>query len=117
VLEAKTSMTKSELIQSIGTRMPHLQTQNLQRAVNTLFDSIADELRQGRRTEIRGFGSFSVRHRRARQGRNPKTGTSTAVPAKRVPFFVTGKKLAERVNENRLKYPIAKDETNPMGSS
>ncbi|MEE8408566.1 MAG: HU family DNA-binding protein, partial [Myxococcota bacterium] len=58
------------------------------------------------RIEIRGFGSFSVRHRRARMGRNPKTGDSIAVPPKRVPFFTVGHELKDRVDAGRHKHPI-----------
>ena len=59
---------------------------------------MTDALKDGDRIEIRGFGSFSVRHRRARMGRNPKTGTSIAVPPKRVPFFTVGHDLRKRIN-------------------
>lgn len=88
--------------------MPHLSARDVEIVVNTIFDSMTDALGKGDRIEIRGFGSFSVRHRRARQGRNPKTGDSIAVPPKRVPFFTVGHELRERVNEGRLKYPIVR---------
>ena len=68
-----------------------------------MFDAMTGALRHGHRIEIRGFGSFSVRHRRSRQGRNPKTGELIDVPAKRVPFFTVGHELRQRVNEGRLK--------------
>ena len=101
-------MTKSSLIQSVATRMPHLSARDVEIVVNTIFDSMTEALGKGDRIEIRGFGSFSVRHRRARMGRNPKTGDSIAVPPKRVPFFTVGHELRERVNDGRLKYPIVK---------
>jgi len=101
-------MTKSGLIQSIAVKMPHVSARDVEIVVNTIFDSMTNALRGGDRIEIRGFGSFSVRHRRARQGRNPKTGESIAVPPKRVPFFVVGHELRNRVNDGRLKYPIVK---------
>lgn len=66
--------------------------------VNTILDSMTEALAAGDRIEIRGFGSFSVRHRRARTGRNPKTGELISVPAKRVPFFTAGNELRVRVD-------------------
>ena len=99
-------MTKSGLIQAVAARMPHLSARDVEIVVNTIFDAMTGALQTGDRIEIRGFGSFSVRHRRARMGRNPKTGESIAVPPKRVPFFTVGHDLRERVNEGRLTYPI-----------
>jgi integration host factor subunit beta len=66
--------------------------------VNTIFDSIGDALAKAEKVELRGFGSFRVRRRNARRGRNPKTGSSVNVPEKRVPFFKVGKRLKELVN-------------------
>ena len=66
--------------------------------VNAVFESLADALRRGERIEIRGFGSFVVKHREARDGRNPRTGKRVAVAAKRVPFFKVGKELRLRVD-------------------
>ena len=94
-------MTKSDLIQSISERMPHLPAKDVEVVVNTIFNSMADELKEGGRVEIRGFGSFSVRTRRSRQGRNPKTGELISVPEKQVPFFTVGNELRKRVNDGR----------------
>lgn len=91
-------MTKSELIQAVAQRLPHLSTRDVEIVVNTIFNSLTTVLQRGERIEIRGFGSFSVRHRRARLGRNPKSGESIEVPAKRVPFFTVGHELKERVD-------------------
>jgi integration host factor subunit beta len=102
-------MTKSGLIEKLVTHYKSLPPAGVEKAVNTLFDGMTDELARGGRIEVRGFGSFSVRHRRAKQGRNPKTGATIAVPPKRVPFFTTGVDLAKRVDEGRLKYGAAKD--------
>jgi integration host factor subunit beta len=66
--------------------------------VNAMFDAMANSLARGERIEIRGFGSFAVKHRRARQGRNPKTGAIVKVDAKRIPFFRAGKELRIEVN-------------------
>ena len=83
-------MTKGELITAIATKHPALPGHGVETAINLVFDSMTAELAKNGRVEIRGFGSFSVRHRRARQGRNPKTGASIAVPPKRVPFWAHG---------------------------
>lgn len=91
-------MTKSGLIEAVLARMPHLSSKDVEVVVNTMFDSMIAALEREERIEIRGFGSFSVRHRRPRTGRNPKTGEEIAVPAKRVPFFTVGHELKERVN-------------------
>ena len=91
-------MTKSELIARMAAKHPELPAADLEKVVNTIFDEIADALATGGRVELRGFGAFSVREREARRGRNPRTGESVSVPAKRVPFFKTGKELRERVN-------------------
>ena len=99
-------MKRSDIIATVAKKQPALPAAAIERAVNTVFEAIADELGRGGRVEVRSFGSFSVRRRGARRGRNPKTGASIAVPPKRVPFFVTGVDLANRVNEGRLKYPI-----------
>ncbi|MBN1962408.1 MAG: integration host factor subunit beta [Deltaproteobacteria bacterium] len=91
-------MTKSGLMEIIATRISHLPARDIELVINTIFDTMTDALNKGDRIEIRGFGSFSVRHRRARTGRNPKTGTTIEVPPKRVPFFTVGHELRERVN-------------------
>jgi integration host factor subunit beta len=104
-------MTKSGLIQVVAARMPHISARDVEIVVNTIFDSMTSALQVGDRIEIRGFGSFSVRHRRARMGRNPKTGESIAVPPKRVPFFTVGHDLKERVNAGRLDHPIVDSAT------
>ncbi len=91
-------MTKSGLIEAVLARMPNLALKDVEIVINTMFDSMTQALEREERIEIRGFGSFSVRHRRPRTGRNPKTGEEIAVPAKRVPFFTVGHELKERVN-------------------
>lgn len=91
-------MTKSELISRLSSKNPSLHQNDLEKVVNTLFDEITTALQRGDRVELRGFGAFSIREREARTGRNPRTGESVQVPAKRVPFFKTGKELREKVN-------------------
>ena len=91
-------MTKSQLIQRMAELNPHLYQRDVERIVSTIFDEISEALAQGNRVELRGFGAFSVKHRDARQGRNPRTGESVQVEKKAVPFFKTGKKLREMLN-------------------
>lgn len=91
-------MIKSELIQLISQKNPHLYHRDIELIINTVFDEIIQALGNGDRVELRGFGAFSVKSRQARTGRNPRTGDQVAVDAKRVPFFKTGKELRERLN-------------------
>lgn len=92
-------MTKSELIQRLAERNPHLFLRDVEKIVDTFFDEITTALARGDRVELRGFGAFSVKHREARTGRNPRTGETVQVEAKRLPFFKTGKALREKLNE------------------
>jgi len=92
-------MTKSELIQRLAERNPHLYQRDVERIVSTVFDEIAAALSRGDRVELRGFGAFSVKRRGARMGRNPRTGESVQVGEKHTPFFKTGKELRERLND------------------
>tara|TARA_R110002072_G_scaffold77949_2_gene181203 strand:- start:397 stop:678 length:282 start_codon:yes stop_codon:yes gene_type:complete len=91
-------MTKSELIQRLADMNPHLYLRDIEKIVETIFDEITNALAAGDRVELRGFGAFSVKHREARTGRNPRTGESVDVEAKRLPFFKTGKALREKLN-------------------
>ncbi|MBJ94502.1 MAG: integration host factor subunit beta [Rickettsiales bacterium] len=91
-------MTKSDLINEVAEQLPELPRKQVELLVNTVFGSMSDALAGGDRIEVRGFGSFHVRQRAARVGRNPKTGEEVQVAATRVPFFRVGKELRERVN-------------------
>lgn len=91
-------MIKSELIASLAAANPHLYQRDVERIVSTVFEEISAALARGDRVELRGFGSFSVKRRPARIGRNPRTGESVSVAEKYVPFFKTGKELRERLN-------------------
>ncbi|MES1927781.1 integration host factor subunit beta [Salinisphaera dokdonensis CL-ES53] len=91
-------MTKSELIERLVQRQAHMSHRDVELAVKLLLDDVIAELASGGRVEIRGFGSFSVHHRPARRGRNPKTGEAVDIPRKYVPHFKPGKELRERVN-------------------
>ena len=91
-------MTKSELIQRLAEKNPHLYLRDVEKIVDTIFDEISAALANGDRVELRGFGAFSVKKRDARVGRNPRTGESVSVNEKHVPFFKTGKLLRDRLN-------------------
>ena len=91
-------MTKSELVEKLSTNAVGLNKKDAEVVVNTIFGSIGDALVSGDRVEIRGFGSFSVRERDAREARNPKSGEVVSIPAKKTPFFKTGKELRSRVD-------------------
>lgn len=91
-------MTKSELIAGLTTDHPHLRGADIEAIVGTIFNEITSALARGARVELRGFGAFTVKHRDARTGRNPRTGEAVPVEEKSVPFFKAGKELRERVN-------------------
>ena len=92
-------MTKSDLILRLAEMYPHLLQRDIERIVGTVFDEITNALARGNRVELRGFGAFSVKHRDARMGRNPRTGEPVQVDEKFVPFFKTGKQLRDRLND------------------
>lgn len=91
-------MTKAELVEDVA-RAAELTKKDAERLVEIVFESIIDTLNQGEKIELRGFGSFRVRERGARRGRNPKTGDPVDIPAKRVPYFKPGKELKELIND------------------
>jgi integration host factor subunit beta len=93
-------MIRSELVQKLCTDFPDLTQREVEGVVSAIFDSITDQLAQGGRVELRGFGAFSTRQRDARVGRNPRTGEAVSVNAKRVPYFKPGKEMRERLNLN-----------------
>jgi integration host factor subunit beta len=92
-------MTKAQIIERVSEQVTTLTKRQAEIVVNTIFNSIRNSLQKGDKTEIRGFGSFRLRNRRMKEGRNPKTGTTVSVPAKRVPFFKAGKELKELLNK------------------
>ena len=95
---AANSMIKSELVQRIAAQNPHLYRRDVENIVNAILGEVIAALSRGDRVELRGFGAFSVKHRPARTGRNPRTGAHVAVEQKSVPFFKTGKEMRERLN-------------------
>lgn len=95
-------MTKSELVERLQRKFPDLQGKDVDTAVRTILDAVAESLAAGRRVEIRGFGSFGVNHRPPRAGRNPMSGVPVRVPAKHRLHFKAGKELRERVNSRPI---------------
>ena len=91
-------MIKSELVQKLADQNPHLFHRDVESLVNAILDGISDAMARGDRVELRGFGAFSVKHRPARIGRNPRTGEKVQVEEKHTPFFKTGKEMRERMN-------------------
>ena len=92
-------MTKAELVEEVA-RVAELTKKHSEVIVNTVFDSIIEALQKDEKIELRGFGSFRIRQRRSRQGRNPKTGDKVDVPAKKIPYFKPGKELKELINSD-----------------
>ncbi|MEM8960088.1 MAG: integration host factor subunit beta [Acidobacteriota bacterium] len=90
-------MTKADLVEQVA-HTTALTKKHAELIVNTVFESIVESLREGDKIELRGFGSFRIRQRNARIGRNPKTGEKVPVPAKRIPYFKPGKELKEMLN-------------------
>ena len=91
-------MIRSELVQKLCDDYPDLTLKEVERVVATFYDSIIEQLQNGGRIELRGFGAFSTRARDARRGRNPRTGEAVDVEAKKVPYFKPGKEMRERLN-------------------
>ena len=92
-------MTKSELIERIAMNNPHLYITDVERLVNTVFNTMRDALEDGNRVELRGFGAFGVKTRNARVARNPRNGLEVSVKEKNVPYFRCGRVLKERINK------------------
>lgn len=99
-------MTKRDLIEEVARQYPRFSRRDAEVMVNAVFDSMTDALAKGERIEIRGFGSFIVKQRAAREGRNPRTGAVVSVAAKKVPLFKVGKELRLRVDGQ----PVSEDD-------
>lgn len=91
-------MTKAELVEEVA-KASELTKKDAERLVEIVFQSLIETLNRGEKIELRGFGSFRLRERNSRRGRNPKTGSSVDIPAKRVAYFKPGKELREIINE------------------
>ena len=92
------SMIKSELVQRIAGQNPHLYQRDIENIVNAVLGEITAALARGDRVELRGFGAFSVKHRPARTGRNPRTGEAVEIKAAKMPKFRAGKALKDAIN-------------------
>jgi integration host factor subunit beta len=91
-------VTRSDLIAELAASNPHLREADIELIVATVFDQIIEALARGQRVELRGFGAFTVKQRKARNGRNPRTGVAVPVDAKTVPAFKAGRELQHRIN-------------------
>ncbi|VAX24238.1 Integration host factor beta subunit [hydrothermal vent metagenome] len=97
-------MTKSDMAEKLAAKI-NVKKQEAEKIINIFTNSIIEALSKGDKVEIRGFGSFRVRNRAEKIGRNPKTGEKVAVPAKSVPFFKSGKDFRDVVDRGYLKRP------------
>jgi len=97
-------MTKADLVEEV-VKVSNVSKKHAEVIVNTVFSSIIEALQQDDKIELRGFGSFRVRRRRSRQGRNPKTGDRVEVPEKRIPYFKPGKELKDLINDEHRDQP------------
>ena len=92
------AVIKSELVASIAERNPHLYQRDVEHVINAVLEEVVSALSRGDRVELRDFGAFSVKNRRARIGRNPRTGEKVSVEEKFLPFFKPGKEMREKLN-------------------
>ena len=99
-------MTKSEIIDVLSRKQSHLSSRDVELSVKILLEQMSDTLADGKRIEIRGFGSFSLHYRAARRGRNPKTAEKVDLSPKHVPHFKPGKELRDRVDDSKLECSI-----------
>ena len=106
-------MTKAELVEEVANQSD-LTKKDAEVIVQTVLDSITDSLQKGEKIELRGFGSFRLRKREPRKGRNPKTGDKVDVPPKKVPYFKPGKELKELINREPAPAAAAAAGENPV---
>ena len=109
-------MTKAELVDEVA-RVVQLTKKQAETIVNIVFDSIVESLRAGQKIELRGFGSFRLRSRKSRTGRNPKTGEKVEVPSKKIPYFKPGKELKELINKAIVEAGVAPGGGTPGGGT
>jgi len=99
-------MLKSEFIHALSIKQPHLTLSDVDAAVHCIIEKMITELASGGRVEIRGFGAFSLKHRRAKIGRNPKTGVAVSIPQKHTVYFKPGADLKKRVDDASTTFKI-----------
>jgi len=92
-------MTKSELVEAVASKVQNFSRKDIEVIVDTIFQSMSDSLSSGDKVEIRGFGSFKIKEREGRQGRNPKSGENIFIEPKTVANFKGGKVIRERINK------------------
>lgn len=100
------SLSKSLLIEQLAAKRKQIALKDVESAVKIILDAMVDTLDQGRRVEVRGFGSFSLHYHKPRTGRNPKTGDPVELKGKYVPHFKPGKEMRERVNASMEEFPL-----------
>lgn len=100
------SLSKSLLIEQLSAKRKQLALRDVESAVKIILDSMVDTMAEGRRIEVRGFGSFSLHYHKPRIGRNPKTGEPVQLNGKHVPHFKPGKEMRERVNASMQEFPL-----------
>jgi len=98
-------MLKSDLVLRLKARYPHLYERDIEKVINAILEQIIRALAQGDRVELRGFGAFSTKRYKARNGRNPRSGAAVFVPAKALPYFKTGKEMRKRLNQPESDVP------------
>ncbi len=108
-------MNKSDLVEILTGHLKTLSKKEVDLILDTVFNKMTECLSQGERIEIRGFGSFEVRTRDARQGRNPKSGEKVFVGTRKVPFFKVGKELKERINESEFQVEVSNPQQKASG--
>lgn len=101
------SLSKSLLIEQLASKRKNIALRDVESAVKIILDAMVDTLHQGRRVEVRGFGSFSLHYHKPRVGRNPKTGDPVELKGKYVPHFKPGKEMRERVNSSMAEFPLS----------
>jgi len=107
-------VTKADLVEEL-VKVSNLSKKHAETIVNTVFSSITEALQRDDKIELRGFGSFRVRRRRSRQGRNPKSGDRVEVPEKRIPYFEPGKELKDLINLDVAEPASAEPASAPVG--
>jgi integration host factor subunit beta len=98
-------MIKSELVLRLRAQLPHLYQRDIERVIDAILGQIIGALAQGDRLELRGFGAFSTKRYKARNGRNPRSGAAVFVPEKALPYFRTGKEMRKRLNRSENDMP------------
>lgn len=103
------SLSKSLLVEQLAAKSKHMALKDIELGVKIVLESMIETMAQGKRVEVRGFGSFSLHYHKPRIGRNPKTGDPVSLKGKYVPHFKPGKEMRERVNASMSEFPLIGD--------